>query len=210
MSIRILVVDDHPMIRAGIKAMLAKEDMKVVAEASSGPDAVKIALKKKLDVVLMDVRMPGGDGLNALGRIRLETEDLPIIMYSGYDNPTYVARAVALGANGYVFKSAKRKELISAIKKAVAGEVVWTRNELRRIAGALATPRLGVDIDVSLTQREVEVVKYLVDGLRNKEIGDEMDISYETIKEHVQHILRKVGVTDRTQAAVWALRNKLA
>jgi DNA-binding NarL/FixJ family response regulator len=198
------------MIRAGIKAMLAKEDMKVVAEASSGPDAVKIALKKKLDVVLMDVRMPGGDGLNALGRIRLETEDLPIIMYSGYDNPTYVARAVALGANGYVFKSAKRKELISAIKKAVAGEVVWTRNELRRIAGALATPRLGVDIDVSLTQREVEVVKYLVDGLRNKEIGDEMDISYETIKEHVQHILRKVGVTDRTQAAVWALRNKLA
>jgi DNA-binding NarL/FixJ family response regulator len=210
MSIRILVVDDHPMIRAGIKAMLAKEDMKVVAEASSGPDAVKIALKKKLDVVLMDVRMPGGDGLNALGRIRLETEDLPIIMYSGYDNPTYVARAVALGANGYVFKSAKRKELISAIKKAVAGEVVWTRNELRRIAGALATPRLGVDIDVSLTQREVEVVKYLVDGLRNKEIGDEMDISYETVKEHVQHILRKVGVTDRTQAAVWALRNKLA
>ena len=210
MSIRILVVDDHPMIRAGIKVMLAKEDMKVVAEASSGPDAVKIALKKKLDLVLMDVRMPGGDGLNALGRIRLETEDLPIIMYSGYDNPTYVARAVALGANGYVFKSAKRKELISAIKKAVAGEVVWTRNELRRIAGALATPRLGVDIDVSLTQREVEVVKYLVDGLRNKEIGDEMDISYETIKEHVQHILRKVGVTDRTQAAVWALRNKLA
>jgi len=198
------------MIRAGIKAMLAKEDMKVVAEASNGPDAVKIALKKKLDLVLMDVRMPGGDGLNALGRIRLETEDLPIIMYSGYDNPTYVARAVALGANGYVFKSAKRKELISAIKKAVAGEVVWTRNELRRIAGALATPRLGVDIDVSLTQREVEVVKYLVDGLRNKEIGDEMDISYETIKEHVQHILRKVGVTDRTQAAVWALRNKLA
>ena len=210
MSIRILVVDDHPMIRAGIKAMLAKEDMKVVAEASSGPDAVKIALKKKLDLVLMDVRMPGGDGLNALGRIRLETEDLPIIMYSGYDNPAYVARAVALGANGYVFKCAKRKELISAIKKAVAGEVVWTRNELRRIAGALATPRLGVDIDVSLTQREVQVVKYLVDGMSNKEISDEMDISYETVKEHVQHILRKVGVTDRTQAAVWALRNKLA
>jgi DNA-binding NarL/FixJ family response regulator len=209
MSIRILVVDDHPMIRAGIKAMLAKEDMKVVAEASSGPDAVKIALKKKLDLVLMDVRMPGGDGLNALGRIRLETEDLPIIMYSGYDNPAYVARAVALGANGYVFKCAKRKELISAIKKAVAGEVVWTRNELRRIAGALATPRLGVDIDVSLTQREVQVVKYLVDGMSNKEISDEMDISYETVKEHVQHILRKVGVTDRTQAAVWALRNEL-
>ena len=98
MSIRMLVVDDHPMIRAGIKAMLAKEDMKIVAEASSGPDAVKIALKKKFDLVLMDVRMPGGDGLNALGRIRLDKYDLPILMYSGYDNPMYVARAVALGA----------------------------------------------------------------------------------------------------------------
>jgi len=204
-----LVVDDHPMIRAGIKAMLAKEDMKIVAEASSGPDAVKIALKKNFDLVLMDVRMPGGDGLNALGRIRLDKSDLPILMYSGYDNPMYVARAVALGANGYIFKSAKRKELIAAIKKAAAGEIVWTRNELRRVTGALATPRPGIDVEVPLTQRELQIVKYLTDGKSNKEIGDDLEISYETVKEHVQHILRKVGVTDRTQAAVWAIRTEL-
>jgi len=209
MSIRILVVDDHPMIRAGIKVMLAKEDMKVAAEASNGPDAVKMALKKKLDLILMDVRMQGGDGLNALGRIRLDNADLPILMFSGYDNPTYIARAVALGANGYVLKSAKRKELISAIKKAASGEMVWTRSGLRRVSGFLATPRLGIDIDVSLTQREVQVLKYVVDGVRNKEISDEMEIGYDTVKEHVQHILRKIGVTDRTQAAVWALRNEL-
>jgi len=209
MSIRILVVDDHPMIRAGIKAMLAKEDIKVVAEASSGPDAVKIAQKKKLDLVLMDVRMPEGDGLNALGRIRIDNSDLPILMYSGYDNPMCVARAVALGANGYVLKSAKRKELIAAIKKAASGEMIWTRSGLRQVSGALATPRLGIDIDVSLTQREVQVLKCLVDGMSNKDIGDDLDISYETVKEHVQHILRKIGVTDRTQAAVWALRNEL-
>jgi DNA-binding NarL/FixJ family response regulator len=209
MSIRILVVDDHPMIRAGIKAMLAKEDIKVVAEASSGPDAVKIALKKKLDLVLMDVRMQGGDGLNALGRVRLDNADLPILMYSGYDNPMYVARAVALGANGYVLKSAKRKELIAAIKKAARGEIIWTRSELKQVSGALATPRLGIDAEVSLTQREVQVVKQLVAGMSNKDIGDDLDISYETAKEHVQHILRKIGVTDRTQAAVWALRNEL-
>ena len=209
MSIRMLVVDDHPMIRAGIKAMLAKEDMKIVAEASSGPDAVKIALKKKFDLVLMDVRMPGGDGLNALGRIRLDKYDLPILMYSGYDNPMYVARAVALGANGYIFKSAKRRELISAIKKAAAGEIVWTRNELRRVTGALATPRPGIDVEVPLTQRELQIVNYLTDGKSNKEIGDDLEISYETVKEHVQHILRKIGVTDRTQAAVWAIRTEL-
>ena len=209
MSIRMLVVDDHPMIRAGIKAVLAKEDMKIVAEASDGPDAVKIALKKKLDLVLMDVRMSGGDGLNALGRIRLDDADLPILMYSGFDNPTYIARAVALGANGYLLKSAKRKELISAIKKAAAGEIAWTRNGLRRITGALATPRPGIDMEVALTPREVEVVQYIVNGMSNKEIGDDLEISCETVKEHVQHILRKIGVTDRTQAAVWAIRAEL-
>jgi DNA-binding NarL/FixJ family response regulator len=201
-----LVVDDHPMARAGINAMLAKEDIDVVAEASSGPDAVKIALTKKLDLVLMDVRMPGGDGLNALGRIRLDNADLPILMYSGYDNPSYVARAVVLGANGYVLKSVKCKELISAIKKVASGEMIWTRRELRQVSGAVATPRLGVDIEVSLTQRQVQVLKCLVDGMSNKEIGDVLDISYETVKEHVQHILRKIGVRDRTQAAVWAVR----
>jgi DNA-binding NarL/FixJ family response regulator len=209
MSIRMLVVDDHPMTRAGVKAMLAKEDIDVVAEASSGPDAVKIALTKKLDLVLMDVRMPGGDGLNALGHIRLDNADLPILMYSGFDNPTYVARAVALRANGYVPKSAKRKELISAIKKVASGKMIWTPSQLRRVSGAIATPRPGIDVEVALTPRELEVLKQLVNGMSNKDIGDALDISYETVKEHVQHILRKIGVTDRTQAAVWAVRAEL-
>ncbi len=153
--------------------------------------------------------MPDGDGLNALGRIKLERPQLPVLMLSTYDNPTYVARAVALGANGYVLKSANRDRLVSAIRSVAGGESIWTREELRRVTGALATPRLAADVEVPLTQRESEVLRQLAMGLTNKEIGQALTISYETVKEHVQHILRKIGVSDRTQAAVWAVRRGL-
>jgi len=131
------------------------------------------------------------------------------LILSSYDNPMYVARAVALGANGYVLKGASREELIQAIRIAAKGETTWTRDELRRVTGALATPRLSSDVEVPLTQRESEVLKQLAHGLTNKEIAQALHISYETVKEHVQHILRKIGVTDRTQAAVWAVRKNL-
>ncbi len=99
--------------------------------------------------------------------------------------------------------------MIAAIQAAAEGKSSWSRDELRRVTGALATPRVVLDVEVPLTQRESEVLKQLVNGLTNKEIAQALDISYETVKEHVQHILRKIGVTDRTQAAVWAVRNNL-
>ena len=99
--------------------------------------------------------------------------------------------------------------MVQAIKTAAKGENTWTREELRRVTGALATPRITADIEVPLTQRESEVLRQLAYGLTNKQIAEALDISYETVKEHVQHILRKVGVTDRTQAAVWAVRSEL-
>ena len=207
--IRLIVADDHEVVRSGIRSILSAEDIKIVAEAATGEEAVKLALKHSVDLVLLDIRMPGGDGLNALGRIKLEKPELPILMHSTFDNPTYVARAVALGAAGYVLKSASQDKLIAAIKTAATGENVWTREELRRVTGALATPRLAADVEVPLTQRESEVLQQLAHGLTNKEIAQALEISYETVKEHVQHILRKIGVTDRTQAAVWAVRKKL-
>jgi DNA-binding NarL/FixJ family response regulator len=209
MAIRIVVVDDHEVVRAGIRSMLHGEDIKIVAEASSGEEAISAVQKHNVDVVLLDIRMPGGDGLNALGRIKLDKPDLPIVMLSTYDNPTYVARAVALGAAGYVLKGADRDELLKTIRTAAAGETAWTRDELRRVTGALATPRLAADVEVPLTQRESEVLRQLALGLTNKEIASSLHISYETVKEHVQHILRKIGVSDRTQAAVWAVRKGL-
>ena len=126
-----------------------------------------------------------------------------------YNNPAYVARAVAMGASGYLLKGCTRDELVNAITKAAAGESVFTRDELRRVTGAIATPRIADDVDVPLTQREAEVLRELVKGLTNKQIAEVLHIGHETVKEHVQHIIHKIGVTDRTQAAVWAVRKGL-
>ncbi len=209
MSIKLLIADDHEVVRAGLKSLLAGTDIKIVAEASSGEQAVRLALKHEPNVVLMDIRMPDGDGLNALGRIKLDRANMPVLIFSTYDNPTYVARAVALGASGFLLKGTAKDKLIEAIRMAASGQNAWTRDELRRVTGALATPRLVADVEVPLTQRESEVLRQLAFGLTNKEIAMALHISYETVKEHVQHILRKIGVSDRTQAAVWAVRKGL-
>jgi DNA-binding NarL/FixJ family response regulator len=208
-KIRLLIADDHEVVRNGLKTMLAGTEVKIIAEVATGSAAVKYALENEVDVLLLDIRMPDGDGLTALGRIKLDKPDLPILILSTFDNPTYIARAVALGACGYLLKGCTRDELLTAIRTAGAGETTWTREELRRVTGALATPRLAADVEVPLTQRESEVLKQLAYGLTNKEIARTLHISYETVKEHVQHILRKIGVTDRTQAAVWAVRKEL-
>ena len=209
MAIKLLVADDHEVVRAGLKSILTGTDIKIVGEATSGDAALKMALKHNPDVVLLDIRMPDGDGLTALGRIKLDRPKMPILIWSAFDNPTYIARAVALGANGYVLKSGTRDKLLQAIRTSATGENTWTREELRRVTGALATPRLAADIEIPLTQRESEVLRQLALGLTNKEIALALKISYETVKEHVQHVLRKVGVSDRTQAAVWAVRRGL-
>jgi DNA-binding NarL/FixJ family response regulator len=209
MAISLLIADNHEVVRAGLKSLLQGSDIRIVAEADNGATALKLTLKHKPDLVLLAVRMPESDGLSCLGRIKLDMPNMPVVMFSAYDNPTYVARAVALGAAGYVSKTATKKEILEAIHTAAKGETIWTREELRRVTGALATPRVGADIEVPLTKRENEVLKQLAFGLTNKEIAQALGISYETVKEHVQHILRKIGVSDRTQAAVWAVRKEL-
>jgi len=209
MSIKVLIADDHEVVRLGIKSLLADTDIVVVAEASDGEEALAAVRASEPDVVLLDVRMPQMDGLTALARMRMEFPKLKIVILSTYDNPTYVARAVALGANGYLLKGVSRNDLVAAIRKTASGEDAWTRDELRRVTGALATPRMSAEVEVPLTHRESEVLRQLAHGLTNKEIGQALNISYETVKEHVQHILRKIGVNDRTQAAVWAVRKNL-
>lgn len=209
MPVRVLVVDDHEVVRLGLKTLLADSDIKIVAEASTGKEALKLTTEGKVDVVLLDVRIPEPDGLNVLARIKMDHPAMPVVMLSTYDNPTYIAKAVALGAAGYLLKDVDRARLVDVLQRAATGENVWTREELRRVTGALATPRPGADVEVPLTNRETEVLRQLALGLTNKEIAQALDISYETVKEHVQHVLRKIGVTDRTQAAVWAVRKGL-
>lgn len=206
MSIRTIIVDDHVVVRRGLERMFEGSNVEIVGEAASGEQAVSLVSLIAAQVVLLDVRMTGGDGLNCLSRLKLEKPDLAILLFSTYNNPTYIARAVALGAAGYVLKGVSKDSLINSIQRVAEGETVWTREELRRVSGALATPRLNSDVEVPLTQRESEILKQLTFGQTNKEIASTLEISYETVKEHVQHILRKVGVSDRTQAAVWAVR----
>lgn len=216
MNIKILIADDHEVVRSGLKSLFNGTEIEVVGEATTGMDTVTLATELKPDLVVLDVRMPNGNeksdtasGLTTLGRIKLDLPEIPVLMLSAYDNPTYVARSVALGACGYVLKTAERDRILEAIRTGSKGESVWTREELRRVTGALSTPRLASDVEVALTQRESEVLRQLALGMTNKEIAKALEISYETVKEHVQHILRKVGVSDRTQAAVWAVRKGL-
>jgi DNA-binding NarL/FixJ family response regulator len=208
-KIKLLIADDHEVLRSGVKAMLAGTEIEIVAEVATGQATLNYALEHETDVVLLDICMPDGDGLTALGQIKLGKPDCHVLLFSAFDNPMYVARAVALGASGFLLKGSTRDKLVTAITKVAMGESTFTRDELRRAAGALAVPRLTTDVEVPLTQREGEVLRQMANGLTNKQIAEVLRVGPETIKEHVQHIIHKIGVIDRTQAAVWAVRKKL-
>ena len=208
MSIRMLICDDHEVIRTGLASLLAGTDIQIVAEAANGKDALRIAQKDKPDVILLDIRMPDGDGLSTLEKLRAKVPESKVVMLSTYDNPTYIARAVALGASDYVLKGSSRENLIATIVAAAAGESPSRCGELKKIANTMKV-RQVIDDDVPLTQRETQVLRHVALGLSNKEIGKSLEISVETVKEHVQNILRKIAVSDRTQAAVWAVRKGL-
>ena len=208
MSVRLLIADDHEVIRTGLAVLLSETDIEIVAQAADGKEAVELAEQHQPDVILLDIRMPDGDGLAILEKLRAKVPDSRVVMLSTYDNPTYIARAVALGASDYVLKGSKRADIIATIEAAAAGESPSRSGELRRVAGAMKI-RQVIDDDVPLTQRETQVLRHVALGLSNKEIGRSLEISVETVKEHVQNILRKIAVSDRTQAAVWAVRKGL-
>lgn len=209
MSVRLLVCDDHEVIRTGLAALLAGTDIEIVGEAANGKEAIRLAQKLKPDVILLDIRMSDDDGLSTLEKLRSKVPGSQVVMLSTYDNPTYVARAVALGAADFVLKGSSREALVATIQAAAAGESPCHAGELRRIANAMSARQAVDDDDVPLTQRETQVLRHVALGLSNKEIGRSLDISVETVKEHVQNILRKIAVSDRTQAAVWAVRKGL-
>jgi DNA-binding NarL/FixJ family response regulator len=209
MSISLVVADDHELVRTGLATLLQGSDIEIVSEAANGADAVDETIKHSPDVVLMDIRMVESDGLTALERIRKESPGTPVIMLSTYDNPTYVARSVALGAYDYVLKGSSRQELISVIERAAHGQTPAPDSLLQRVKEAMERRHEPAKEDIPLTNREVQVLRHVALGLSNREIGRSLEISVETVKEHVQNILRKIKVSDRTQAAVWAVRKGL-
>jgi DNA-binding NarL/FixJ family response regulator len=210
MAITVLIADDHEIVRHGLVSVFKNSDVRIVGEATTGDEAVRLARRHKPDVVLLDVRFGAEDGLDAIKRIRSAAANTRVIALSAFDNPTYVARAVSAGAHDYLLKTATRAELIDAVTDAAAGAAPTRAGELRRVATSMANRELPTDTDVPLTPRETQVLRLVAMGLSNREIGDALEISIETVKEHVQNVLRKVELSDRTQAAVWAIRHGLA
>lgn len=209
MTINVMVADDHPVVRTGIIAMLEGSDIRVIAEAGSGNQAIEQAVKCHPDVVILDVRMPDTDGLEAMERIVERSPRTKIVVLTGYDNSTYIARAVALGAAGFLMKGCSKEDIVSAVQRAHTGLPPETDSIMGRVKNTMARRRPTYDEEIPLTNREVQVLRHVALGLSNREIGRSLDISIETVKEHVQNILRKLEAGDRTEAAVWAVKKGL-
>ena len=197
--IRVLSADDHPVVRNGIAAMIANEpDIEVVAQARDGAEAVALFEAHAPDVVLMDLRMPTMDGVSAIRAIRALDPNARVVALTTFDGDTDIHRALSAGACAYLLKDALVGDLVAAIRSAVAGR--------RLIPPAVASRLAEFTPRVELTAREQEVLQLVADGLRNKEIARVIGRSNETVKDHMQSILQKLGARDRTQAVTLALQ----
>jgi DNA-binding NarL/FixJ family response regulator len=198
-SIRILVVDDHHVVRQGIVALIKSvEDMTVVAEAADGKQAVELFRKHRPDVTIMDLRLPVMTGVEAITEIRRESPAARIIVLTTFDGDEDIYRALQAGARGYLLKDMFGDDLMDAIRAVHAGK--------SRIPAAVAQRLADRMVGSELTARELEVLKLIVAGKSNKEIGNALSISEATVKTHINNLLSKMGVSDRTQAATTALQ----
>ena len=207
---RLIVADDHELARAGLCTMLAGEpDLEVVGEAECGREAAALCARLRPDLVLMDVRMPALDGLEATAAIKAEHPEIAVLVVTMYEDPDYLFRAVQAGAAGYVLKDATRREFLTAVRRVLGGEEVLDpalATQLLRKLGRADEPEQGAGPAGRFTPRELDVLRLLVEGRTNKEIAAELGISRATVKAHVEHIIPKLGASDRTQAAVRAVR----
>lgn len=198
-TIRIFSVDDHPLLLQGIAAVINNEpDMSLVANASTGNDAIQQFRKLQPDITLMDLRLPDMSGIDAIIAIRSEFRDARIIMLTTFEHDVEIQRALESGARGYVLKSMPPKELVEVIRQVHAGK--------KRIPPEVAAQLAEHLSDESLSGREIEVLRHIADGNRNRDIAERLFISEETVKVHIKHIMEKLGANDRTQAVAIALR----
>lgn len=208
--IAVVLVDDHAIWRDGVASLLEDTEFEVVGEASSGREALEVVRRVRPRLVLLDIRMAGGDGLDALQVLKQEHTDVAVIMLTTYDNPTYMARAVAGGAAGYVLKGVPAEELLGAMRAVAAGDLLLDARELSRALRGITPDAAGQsDLIKPLSDREIEVLRLMATGLNNKAIAGVLFISEGTVKTHVEHILYKLGVSDRIQAIVWSVRHGL-
>lgn len=210
-KIKVLVVDDHAVVRRGIKALLDLESgMEVVGEAAGGLEAMVLAEKLDPDVILMDLVMPDIDGVEAIRRIRSADPDATILVLTGFGSDDKLFPAINAGALGYLLKDATPQELIKAIRDAADGLSPLDPAVARRLVREFARDRTAEPPGESLTERETEVLRHLARGFRNEEIAKRLYISDATVRTHVSNILAKLNLDNRTQAALYALREGLA
>jgi DNA-binding NarL/FixJ family response regulator len=197
--IRVLSVDDHPLLREGIGALVnAQPDMQLVAQAATGREAVEQYRAQRPDITLMDLRLPDMSGVDALAAIRAEFPEARIVMLTTFEGDVEIQRALAAGARGYLLKSLPPAELIEAIRHVHAGR--------KRIPNDVAAQLAEHAGEETLTPREIEVLRHIAEGNRNKDVADRLFISEETVKVHVKHVMDKLGASDRTEAVAIAIR----
>lgn len=203
--VSIMMVDDHPLLRKGLRQLLDFEDeLQVIAEASSGAEALKLAEEHDPDLITLDLNMQGMDGLETLRALRTQGVSARILMLTVSDNDEDVLEAIRSGADGYLLKDMEPDDLIDKIKEATLGKMVMSEKLTEILATALRKPdKKGTNVLSSLTSRELEILKLIAKGLSNKLIARELDISDGTVKVHVKHLLKKLNLKSRVEAAVW-------
>lgn len=210
MAVKIMIADDHSMIREGLKQLLELEgDFEVIAEACDGVECLEKLLTVKPDVLLLDINMPNMNGLEVLQKMKDKRMKVKVLVLTVHNEVEYLLKAVNIGVNGYLLKDSESVELKKAILAVVNGDDYIQPS----LIPLLNAKMIDIDNDSvkieKLTRRELEVLKLLAIGKYNKEVAEELEISERTVKNHVSNIFKKIGVTDRTQAAVFAIRNNL-
>lgn len=207
----VLLVDDHAIVRSGVRAYLeALPDLQVVGEASSGEEAVRLATELIPDVVLMDLAMPGMDGVEATRRIRQVSPRSQIVVLTSFHEDAHIFPAIKAGALSYLLKDVGPEELAEAIRSAARGEAMLNPQVAARLVQEMqGSQRAGMNPFVELSEREQEVLRLVAEGLSNGQIAERLVLSEKTVKGHVSNILSKLHLTDRTQAAVFAWREGL-
>jgi len=204
---KILIVDDHPVVREGIGAMLKREsDFKIVGEAANGQEAIDKARELSPDVILMDLRMPEVDGVEAITRIKADMPDIKFIILTTYSDDEYIFRGIAAGARAYLLKDAPREELFKAIRAVSRGESLIQPVVASRVLDKLAELSRKAPASETLSDREVEVLRLMAKGVSNKDIADQLSITQSTVKTHITSIFQKLAVTTRTEAVTTALK----
>lgn len=210
MAVKIMIADDHSMIREGLKNLLELDgDIQVIAEAVDGEDCLEKLQLVKPDVLLLDINMPKKNGLEVLKSLKSRRSKLKVLVLTVHNETEYLMKAVDIGVNGYVLKDSESAELKKAIFTVADGETYIQPSLIPALNAKMIETNKDVEKIKSLTKRELDVLKLLAVGMFNKEVGKRLEISERTVKNHVSNIFKKLGVTDRTQAAVFAIRNNL-